>query len=581
MRFTDSLKILRAQSPEAPAFRILLACGSTPVHLQSFLGAHVQQRLPNRRVTVTPGAYGDCVGTMARADLGEFDACAVALEWSDLDARLGFRRLGGWGPSKLADIAANVRAQVQRLVDLLAKAPTHLRIAIALPTLRPSPAFFQTGWEAGSAELELARCLGDLTAWAVDRRNVHIVSSHAIDARSPLAGRFDLRTELVAGIAYSQTHAEVLGEALGRLVHPSPAKKGLITDLDNTLWKGIVGDAGVDGVFWDLDNHAQLHGLYQQLLRSLAEEGVLVAVASRNSAAVVEEAFARRDIVLAKELMFPFEVHWNRKSDSISRILEAWNIGADSVVFVDDSPMELEEVKAAHPGMECVQFPAEPEQGLELLYRLRDLFGRSRLSDEDALRRESLRSAKQFRESAAGNGDGPGDLANSEALLVQAQAAITFNIKDAGTNPRSLELVNKTNQFNLNGRRYTESDWHQMVIGANRFLISAAYEDKFGPLGTIAVIGGRVADDVAHVDVWVMSCRAFARRVEHQVVSLLFDRFGVDEVVFDFAATSRNQPTQQFFNEVLGEEPTGPVRLSRARFTEKAPALYHTVSAHE
>lgn len=580
MRFTDSLKILRAQDPALPAFRILLACGSTPIHLQSFLAAHVQERMSGRRVAVTPGAYGDCVGTLARGDLDQFDACAVVLEWSDLDARLGFRRLGGWGPAKLADIAASSRAQMHRLIDLLGKVPKHVRVAIALPTLRPSPAFFETGWESGNSELELTRSLGELTTAIASLPNVHVVSSHAIDARSPASGRYDLKNELAAGIAYSQAHADVLGEALARLVHPSPPKKGLITDLDNTLWRGIVGDAGVDGVFWDLENHAQLHGLYQQLLRSLSEEGVLVAVASRNSPDVVAQAFAREDMVLAKDLVFPFEVHWNRKSDSISRILKAWNIGEDAVVFVDDSPMELEEVKAAHPGIECVLFPSEPAAALELLYRLRDMFGRSRLSEEDALRRESLRSAQQFRASASeSGGDAPEGLANSEDLLIQANAAITFNVKDAATNPRSLELVNKTNQFNLNGRRYTESEWHQLVTGENRFLISAAYEDKFGKLGTIAVIGGEVNGDVATVKLWVMSCRAFARRVEHQSLRQLFERLGVNEIAFDFAATPRNEPTQQFFRELLGEEPNGAVRVSREQFTQNAPALYHTVSA--
>lgn len=580
MRFTDSLKILRAQDPTLPAFRILLACGSTPIHLQSFLAAHVQERMSGRRVAVSPGAYGDCVGTLARSDIDQFDAIAVALEWSDLDARLGFRRLGGWGPDKLADIASNVRAQTRRLIDLLGKTPGHIRVALSLPTLRPSPAFFETGWESGASELGLTQSLGELASFVAGRANVHVVSSHAIDARSPASNRFDLKSELVAGIAYTQAHADILGEALGRLAFPSAPKKGLITDLDNTLWRGIVGDAGVDGVFWDLDNHAQLHGLYQQLLRSLSEEGALVAVASRNNPEVVDQAFARSDIILTKDLVFPLEVHWNRKSDSVSRILKAWNIGEDAVVFVDDSAMEVEEVKAAHPGMECILFPSEPAEGLELLYRLRDMFGRSRLSEEDALRRESLRSAQQFRESAATNGDGEGtELANSEELLVQAKAAITFNVKDAATNPRSLELVNKTNQFNLNGRRYTESEWHHLVTGADRFLISAAYEDKFGKLGTIAVIGGEVDGNVAQVKLWVMSCRAFARRVEHQSIQQLFDRFAVDEIVFDFTPTSRNEPTQQFFRALIGEEPSGPIRISRAQFTESAPALYHMVSA--
>jgi FkbH-like protein len=581
VRFTDSLKILRAHDSPSQSFRILLACGSTPIHLQSFLGAHVQQRMAERRVVVTTGPYGDCIGTLSRSTLTEFDGCAIALEWSDLDPRLGFRRLGGWGPNATSDIVAGARGEVQRLVELLQAVPAHVPVALSLPTLRPAPAFFQSGWEAGAAELALGRCLADLTARVGDRGNIRIVNRHALDARSLPSERFDLKTEAIAGIAYRQHHADVLGEALGRLIYPGPAKKGLITDLDGTLWQGIVGDVGAEAVSWDLDHHALLHGLYQQLLQALSEEGVLVGVASRNNVAVVDEAFARADILLQRDFVFPLEVHWNRKSDSVSRILEAWNVNADSVVFVDDSPMELEEVGSAHPGITCLQFPADYADGLALLYQLRDMFGRSHLSDEDALRRESLRSAVRFRDASNHAPPVDGGLSNTESLLAQARAVITFDFRDAHRSPRSLELVNKTNQFNLNGRRYSESEWHELVSDPRRFVISASYEDKFGRLGTIAVVGGERSSDVARVDVWVMSCRAFARRVEHQVIAMLFDRLCVDELVFDVAVTARNEPLQQFLGTLLRTELVAPARLSRAHFEQSCPALYHTVTAHE
>ena len=141
---------------------------------------------------------------------------------------------------------------------------------------------------------------------------------------------------------------------MARLLAPPAPRKGIVTDLDDTLWSGLAGEIGPEGVSWDLASHSQLHGLYQKLLAALAEEGVLIGVASKNDPAVVERTFEREDLLLRADRIFPVEAHWGAKSGSIERILRTWNISADSVVFVDDSAMELAEVAAAHPGMECL-----------------------------------------------------------------------------------------------------------------------------------------------------------------------------------------------------------------------------------
>lgn len=573
MRFTDALKIIHENTGrKLPEFRVLLACGFTPLHLQTFLAAHLQQHLPERLVTVTPGVYGDCIGTLSRPDLDDFQACAIVLEWADLDPRLGFRSLGGWGPGKLDDMVAGVQAQLRRLQEYLERAPAHLPIAISTPTLRMAPVFYQTGSEAGEMELEISLAISSFAAWAAKRRNLHVLSQDRVDQASPAAARFDLKAEVVTGLSYTQAHADAVAESLARLLHPPAPKKGLITDLDGTLWAGILGDVGVEGISWDLNGHSQLHGLYQQLLHSLAAEGVLIAVASRNDPESVRQAFARADMLLPDEDVFPVEVHWNVKSGSVTRILQTWNISADSVVMIDDSRMELAEVKTVHPEIKDVFFPDDYSQGLQMLYDLRDLFGRSRLSAEDANRRESIRAAAAFRPS------GNGGSSTSEELLKQADAQITFDFVSAAGDPRCFELVNKTNQFNLNGRRFSEAEWHRMTTGKGRFVVSATYQDKFGPLGKIAVVCGENGGSTVSIDTWVMSCRSFARRVEHQCISAIFERFGANQLQFDFLATPRNGPLQQFFAGLLGAPPTSRFTISRQDFGQRCPALYHAVT---
>jgi len=121
-----------------------------------------------------------------------------------------------------------------------------------------------------------------------------------------------------------------------------------------------------------------------------------------------------------------------------------------------------------------------------------------------------------------------------------------------------LELVNKTNQFNLNGRRYTEVEWRKQLEQPCGFAMAVSYEDKFGPLGKIAVLCGRHQDNVVHLDTWVMSCRAFSRRIEDRCLEILFEKFGVDdEILFQFERTSKNQHTSEVFERYLGSKPTG------------------------
>lgn len=208
---------------------------------------------------------------------------------------------------------------------------------------------------------------------------------------------------------------------------------------------------------------------------------MLVGIASKNNAEVAEKALTRSDIVLKRDKLFPAEIHWEPKSGSVSRILKKWNIGADSVVFVDDSPMECEEVRAAHPGIECILFPKNDyAKALALLERLRDLFGKTSLSAEDGFRLESIRNSQQFMEGAGGS-----DLA--EQFLSSAEAVITFELNPPAEDTRVLELVNKTNQFNLNGKRFSEAEWQAGASAPGAFVAAIGYQDKFGPLGKISV----------------------------------------------------------------------------------------------
>ena len=573
MKLIEALEIVRKDVPEsAKAFRVSLACSFTPAHFQTLLHANLKLVLPGSHIVVSPGLYGDFWGNLARITQENPDAAVLVMEWSDLDPRLGLRSLGSWEPSTLADILKGARArsaQFQQSIQMLSKT---VPLAVCFPTLPLPPVSFEPPWRAGAFDLALRAEVSTMSLLAAHTRNVGVVNPQYLDQFSPLASRFDLKSELASGFPYKLLHASVLASLLAHVVQPPTPKKGLITDLDDTIWSGILGEVGLEGVSWDIEHHSHMHAVYQKMLHSLSEAGVLVGVASKNDAKFVEEAFLRSDIILPRKSVFPVEAHWGPKSDSVRKIVKTWNIGADAVVFIDDSPMELAEVKAAHPQVECLLFPKDDPQAIDaLLYRLRELFGKSALSEEDVIRRDSIRRAY----SADGEGTDHGEVSGD--FLRDAGAELTLSFSKDPLDPRALELINKTNQFNLNGRRYAEKEWQDFVKDPATLLLVVSYRDKYGPLGKIAVLTGRLSERILSADIWVMSCRAFSRRIEHRCLEELFERFPVDEIVFDYVATPKNGPVRDFLMEILGTAPASPSRMSRARFAAQRRDTFHQV----
>jgi FkbH-like protein len=573
LNLIEALEILKQAAPQdALPLRSFLACGFTPLHFQTFLAAHLRQRFPQQRVEVKTGLFGDLAGNIERLQESSCDLVSVVIEWQDLDPRLGIRNLGGWHTADLPDIVKSATQAAARLEQALRGTSASIPTCVCMPTLPMPPLFSTPTQQAGRYELQLRQLVASLAATLSNESGIRILNSQRLDELSPRHTRLDLCSELMAGFPYKLPHASTIAKLLATLSQNPTPKKGLITDLDDTLWAGILGEVGSEGVSWHLDQHTHMHGLYQQFLDSLASAGVLIAVASKNDRALVEQAFEREDLIISKENLYPVEAHWARKSQSVQRILQTWNIGPEAVVFIDDSPMEVAEVKAAFPEMECVVFPKHDNLAIwDLLKRLRDLFGKNVISEEDSIRLKSIRGADALRESIDVS------CGTLDDFLQRADAFIRFTLGKQAGDSRTLELINKTNQFNLNGKRVNESVWFKYLNDPEAFLVTATYEDKYGPLGKIAVLMGRADGRKLVVDTWVMSCRAFSRRIEHHCLKYLFEKFSVDEILFDYQATVRNGPLQEFFAQFLAAPPAIGLRLSRSCFFERTPPIFHQV----
>ncbi len=575
MKLIDALAVIRRPLPEnAPLLRVSLACGFTPLHLETFLTAGLRERSPVERVEVTTGLFGDLAGNIEGIRSADGDVLVAVIEWQDLDLRLGIRNLGGWRVAELPDIVKSAHRMLARLEKAILTAAASIPSYISVPTLPLPPLFTTPSQQASAYELELRQAVSSFAASLATHARIRILSASHVDEISPPAARFDIQSELSAGFPYQLSHASAVAELLAALIRNPSAKKGLITDLDETLWSGILGENGVDGISWHLDQQAHIHGLYQQFLASLASAGILTAVASKNDPALVQQAFEREDLLIDNQSLYPIDVHWGPKSESVRRILKTWNIAADSVVFIDDSPMELAEVTAVFPGMECLAFPKTDYQAFwQMLRRLRDAFGKAIVSEEDSIRLDSIRAASHLHHSSNGEGT------SLDSFLQDAQASVAISFGKEKEDHRAFELINKTNQFNLNGKRLTESSWMAYLNDPTTFLMTVSYEDKYGALGKIAVLLGRMRGTAAIINYWVMSCRAFSRRIEHQCLSWLFQNFDLQEITFAYQPTDRNKPIQDFLASITTTPLTGDVRVLRIGFSGKCPSLFHQAKA--
>ena len=309
-----------------------LVCGFEPLHLKTFLRAYLLERLPACDIEILHGVYGDLPGNLALAAESPAVGAVVVIEWSDIDPRLGVRSSGGWSESIKPDILASSAQRCSQIETALATLAGRMPAVVVPPSLPLLPIGNTIGAQASAMELELELQLSSFLLRIARLPGVRIVQKSRFD-RIGADERLDIRMELIAGFPYATPFADLLAASVTDVLYQPAPKKGLITDLDDTLWSGIVGEVGADGVSWHQESHTQTHGLYQQMLGHLAGCGVLVAVCSKNELSNVKTALARRDLLIDPDAFFPVCANWEPKSQSVARILQTWNIGQDAVVF--------------------------------------------------------------------------------------------------------------------------------------------------------------------------------------------------------------------------------------------------------
>jgi FkbH-like protein len=294
-----------------------------------------------------------------------------------------------------------------------------------------------------------------------------------------------------------------------------PRRKCLVLDLDNTLWGGVLGEDGLGGIQLGHSGLGLAYREFQMAILALYHRGIILAIASKNNEADALEALRNHpDMVLRPEHFAAHEIHWTEKSESIKRIADKLNIGIDSLVFWDDSPMERGMVASQLPD---VLVAAVPDDASDYARCLRELacFDALSLTSEDQNRgrmyREQVERDSFLEKAETGAPESPQSL---DAYYASLEMTIQIDAATDVAIPRIAQLTQRTNQFNLSTRRYTEAEIRTRVADPAWRVYGLSLRDRFGDLG---LVGAALMREDAHawdLDTLLMSCRALGRRVE-------------------------------------------------------------------
>lgn len=325
-------------------------------------------------------------------------------------------------------------------------------------------------------------------------------------------------------------------------------KKCLILDLDNTVWGGVVGDDGLEGI--------QLgHGLgigkafteFQMWVKKLKQRGIIICVASKNNEEIAKEPFEKHpDMILKLDDIAVFQANWETKVDNIRTIQSILNIGFDSMVFLDDNPFERNIVRENIPGITVPELPEDPGDYLEYLYSL-NLFETASYSNADKDRTKQYQ-VEAKRVSLSKTFTNEADFLKSLNMISTVSGFTKFNT------PRVAQLSQRSNQFNLRTIRYTEADIIAMADNPDVIDLSFTLEDKFGDNGLIAVIIMKKWDEESlFVDTWFMSCRVLKRGMENFTLNTMVERAktaGYKKIIGEYLPTPKNKMVENHYTSL-------------------------------
>jgi FkbH-like protein len=369
----------------------------------------------------------------------------------------------------------------------------------------------------------------------------------------------------LAKLAFSQAAVPLYAEHVARLMAALKGKsrKCLVLDLDNTLWGGVIGDDGLEGiVLGQGDPVGEAFVEIQQMALRLRSHGVVLAVSSKNDEEIARRPFQDHpDMLIQESDIAMFQANWTDKASNLESIASALDIGIDALVLLDDNPAERAQVRQALPAVAVPELPDNPALFTRTLLAA-GYFETVTLSNEDLLRADDY-SARAKRAELMG---ATRDLSD---YLASLEMEITFGGFDTNSLGRIEQLINKSNQFNLTTKRYTRNEISEMVTDPAVFPLQVRLRDRFGDNGMISVVICRDVGRDWEIDTWLMSCRVLGRGVEQAVLAEISRQAisaGKQALVGRFIPSGRNDLVKGHYEKLGFDEDGGDWRLDLTKF---------------
>ena len=325
----------------------------------------------------------------------------------------------------------------------------------------------------------------------------------------------------------------------------SISKKCLVLDLDNTLWGGIVGEDGVEGIKLGPMPEGRPFLEFQKYILSLFNKGVILAINSKNNYNDVLKVFNEHPYMILKEDHFAsVQINWNDKISNMKTIAQELNIGLDSFVFFDDDKLNREMIKDSLPEIKVVDLPEDYSLYLKTIEELDD-FNTFQLTEED--KKKGKMYADQRRRS-----DFIKSTQNATEYLKGLQMKVTIEEVNKFNVSRISQLTQKTNQFNMTTRRYLEEDIKNFALNRDFLIFSVTVEDKFGDNGITGAAIIEKCKNYFRIDTFLLSCRIIGRRIEEIMLVYILEKAKAEKVktlLGEFIPTTKNIPAKEFFKE--------------------------------
>ncbi len=370
----------------------------------------------------------------------------------------------------------------------------------------------------------------------VDNLAARVGRQNWFDARLYYHGKIGFNPRFLP--EYALIFASVWRSAVGK------SKKALILDLDNTLWGGVIGDDGLEGIRLGVGtSEGEAYQVFACYVKELGQRGVILGICSKNELVIASEVFETHPHMPLKLSDFAvISCNWENKASNLTRIAQELNIDISSLVFIDDNPAECELIRQAMPEVTVIQLENDPAQFVRVLDN-QHLFDSQFFSKEDFQRAESYRARAKL---AALQVQAP-DL---DTYLSSLEMKAQIEIASEADLPRLAQMEMKTNQFNLSTRRLSLEQLQAMSASPDVLLLTISLADRFAEHGLVSYVACDIRKDKLVITDWLMSCRVFSRTLEHLIFNQLTvyaEENGVQMIVANFKLTAKNKIMEAVF----------------------------------